>query len=1207
MFTPVCVFHCGDKRSGGGVRAQVPASGTYRIKSASGTYVEVKGKYYAKPDASTTNEYTQIGVGIGYKTGDGYRVYSLSGKNPKDNSSIEVYNYVDKAYKIVSEFAQTELNKKLGSLLSSQGGSTDSDVKAQLLPALNAMADSICKIYTDDYAFMTLVPQAHYGNKWIVRAKATVPAIPYTIQAVGNYIVVGNDVRGNGYKSKDVWDWAKQHVLKYLDEHQTDASLKALVTKYLDQVNPGTTYYLTYESKDNSFGYETKPTDNSLWTMEEVSTTADGLTPGVVNIKNNSTDHYVNVTGKYEAEPDLTLSDIESNATYQKNAAITLNFGRYDRSNDKLYRITELSNQGQDVVGYLAKGMDKVFTVLDSKLSTKDSKNKTAYDKITEYLNGLLTSKSLNKITAENVRADVKTAVDLCADHYAYMKLIDNGDGSVKLRTDVPEVPALLDLAVEMYQQYKTKGDWAVSDEELTEQGAKGNAGASLLRRANSNGTSAFEEFAKDQITKYFESSQTTEALKKLWRQNKDKWHFGKVYYLSAESSYNTFEFTEDGNDAAALWTLAKATTTKISVPQGGYYRIKNVGGFGDQRYIEVRGRATADVAATNKDKVTKPGTILYVNLNAAPTEISSPYKQGETVKAYELMNVRSQGIDVMNGCEATTDELKNMFDLPKNLVDLLNFSKTLQGAYNGYIGFGRMLLSMGASLADDIIGQTITDATQKSKFDALMADFNANYLPSLKFQVYLIPVDGQKDTYLVRSMVPSVKPIVDFYKANKTDMDAVVVPAVRNFLNTNSGYTSKIGFTGEKFTADDDAIINTWYSADGGEWHVKNVCEKNADGTLKGSGTDADPWTLSYSTILGSEQIMFDWLKLQMMKALKATGRDHTLGGYVNMIHYKTPYYLIEGDNHDAAGNRVYTGNAELGFANDGLNAGTAFGGSLHDDLTNAKEHAYWTLEPVDETNFFTVKPNSHPGKNGKYYASTYLDFPFQTKGNNVSAVYTLNADGVKEGKDAEGNAIKYVTFDKATGVIPAATPVIIEYNSNAVNSDLALEPVLDGSRNTTQSDLIQGTFFGGKHNVNYPEVGSGLMSKAYAAIKGNIDDKFGTTTMSKNLYLFGYNAEEKHNPYGFWLYSAHNADDTTISNNNIPANKPFLLQDPEMNAKIYVMFGDEEATGIEHVINNGNTTIPAHAPRYNLSGQRVDETYKGIVIVNGHKYVQK
>ena len=50
-----------------GAWAQAPASGTYLIRSAQGTYVEVKGKYYAKPDASTTNAYTQIGVGVGYK------------------------------------------------------------------------------------------------------------------------------------------------------------------------------------------------------------------------------------------------------------------------------------------------------------------------------------------------------------------------------------------------------------------------------------------------------------------------------------------------------------------------------------------------------------------------------------------------------------------------------------------------------------------------------------------------------------------------------------------------------------------------------------------------------------------------------------------------------------------------------------------------------------------------------------------------------------------------------------------------------------------------------------------------------------------------------------------------------------------------------------------------------------------------------------
>lgn len=1128
--------------------------------------MEVLGKYYAKPDARTTaNENTQIGVGVGYKVGDGYRVYSLSGKNPNDGSLIEVYKYIDKAYDVVSKFAKRELEKKA----TPKGDQAPQESIKSLLDAANAMADSICKIYTDDYAYMTLIPEAHYGNKWLVRAKATVPAIPYTIQAVGNYIVTGNDVRGNGHKSTDVWDWAKQHVLKYLDEHQTDQRLKEMVQKYLDQVTPGTTYYLVYDKADQSFGYSTEAgTDNGLWTMEEVNTTADGLQPGVKNIKNNSTGYYVNVTGKYEAEPNLmTLEDIQGSDVNKKNAAITLDFGRYDRSKDNFYRITELSNQGQDIVGYLSKGMEKTFEVLDKKLTEKK-----VYESVAELADSMLSSKGINySITPANVREDVKTAVDLCADHYAYMKLVDNGDGTVSLRVDVPKVPALLDLAVK-----KLKKDQ----------------------------TATFEAFAKDQISKYFASSQTTESLKKLWNQNKDKWHFGHNYYLSAESSYKTFEFTTDSLDAAVKWTLAEVNTTSKTNPYQGYYRIKNVGGYNDQQYIDVRGRITADVSATNDNKTTKPGTILYVNMDANGKAISSPYAAGQTVKAYELLNLRSQGIDVMNGCEASADELASIFN-----------QSSLQGlssAYNGYIGFGRYMLTVGAAFADQHIRGYVSGTDNQSKtdnqkkFDALMEDFNENYLPNLKFQVYLIPVDGRKDTYLVRSKVPSLKPIVDFYKANKTDMDNIVVPAVREFLKNHSGLTGMIGFSGEKFTDADDETINSWYSTNGGEWHVKDCCEKNADKSLKGSGTDADPWTLSYSTILGSEQIMFDWLKLQMMKALKATGRDHTLGGYVNMIHYNTPYYLIEGDNHDANGNRGYTGNAELGFANDGLNAGTAPGGSgsIADDLTNAQEHAYWTLEPVDETNYFTVKPNSHAGKNGKYYASTYLDFPFEVKGSNVSAVYTVDSETGVKTKD---NGNQYVYFNKVSGIIPAATPAIIEFNASTVDNTLALQPVVSDER-AEKDQLVQGTFLGGRHRVDNTNTEGGIISHLVGSIKNaNLGDKWGVDTNEKDLYLFGYNTKDANNPYGFYLYSAWSTANDKQKQTVIPANKPFLILSPNASsAKVYVMFSDGTTTAIDNVFSD-DTQISADAPRYNLAGQRVGKDYKGVVIVKGKKYIQK
>lgn len=350
--------------------AQAPQSGTYKIKSSKGKYVKIQGKYYAKPEA-TADDASIIGLGVGYNTGDGYRVFSLTGTNPTDNSTIEVYDYINKACNIVSNLAQEKINGKAGSLLEKYfTGEDNAETRELLTKAIDAMADSVCRIYTDDYAYMTLVPEGHYGTKWVVRAKATVPEIPYSIKAVGDYYTKGHVVNA-GHSCTDVWDWAKQHVLKYLSEHQTNAQLRALVETYLDQVDPGTTYYLTCEDNE-TFGFETSPSDDGLWTLEPVLTAADGLTPGTYNIKNNNTEYYVNMKGKYYAEPELTLDDIQNSTTNKQNAAFALDFGRYNKDNKNLYRITELANQDRDAVSYITKGMNKAFELVDKKLKEKD-------------------------------------------------------------------------------------------------------------------------------------------------------------------------------------------------------------------------------------------------------------------------------------------------------------------------------------------------------------------------------------------------------------------------------------------------------------------------------------------------------------------------------------------------------------------------------------------------------------------------------------------------------------------------------------------------------------------------------------------------------------------------------------------------------------------------------------------------------------------
>lgn len=50
-----------------------------------------------------------------------------------------------------------------------------------------------------------------------------------------------------------------------------------------------------------------------------------------------------------------------------------------------------------------------------------------------------------------------------------------------------------------------------------------------------------------------------------------------------------------------------------------------------------------------------------------------------------------------------------------------------------------------------------------------------------------------------------------------------------------------------------------------------------------------------------------------------------------------------------------------------------------------------------------------------------------------------------------------------------------------------------------------------------------------------------------------------------------------------------------------------DGETTGIANVEINANDNFDANAPMYNLAGQRVNKSYKGVVIVNGKKMLNK
>ena len=246
--------------------------------------------------------------------------------------------------------------------------------------------------------------------------------------------------------------------------------------------------------------------------------------------------------------------------------------------------------------------------------------------------------------------------------------------------------------------------------------------------------------------------------------------------------------------------------------------------------------------------------------------------------------------------------------------------------------------------------------------------------------------------------------------------------------------------------------------------------------------------------------------------------------------------------------------------------------------ELPVTGDAAMWILEKVDDTNYFGVKPSTNMrGRDGKYYTTLYVDFPFQIKGD-VKA-YTI--EGV-EAKNADGYYFAKVKKLAQQGdVVPAQTAVVLECNSTNP-ADNQLLPTGDETPETSNNRLC-GTFFG--------EAINGLTVKDGTGAERNVT--------RDNIRAFNINTADSRNPIGFYK----------VKNNvtNIPGNKAFLvLTSTEAQAKSFVLeFEDGGTTGIETIENSKNSTDDG--VYYDLQGRRVENPTRGIYIVNGKKVVIK
>lgn len=305
------------------------------------------------------------------------------------------------------------------------------------------------------------------------------------------------------------------------------------------------------------------------------------------------------------------------------------------------------------------------------------------------------------------------------------------------------------------------------------------------------------------------------------------------------------------------------------------------------------------------------------------------------------------------------------------------------------------------------------------------------------------------------------------------------------------------------------------------------------------------------------------------------------------NRINQGQTYYLMSGalkkiDNGRAynpsdltnTSHNEYEGTLpKFDFVNNN-NTDTYFG----PELPVTGDAAMWILEKVDDTNYFGVKPSTNMrGRDGKYYTTLYVDFPFQIKGD-VKA-YTI--EGV-EAKNADGYYFAKVKKLAQQGdVVPAQTAVVLECNSTNP-ADNQLLPTGDETPETSNNRLC-GTFFG--------EAINGLTVKDGTGAERNVT--------RDNIRAFNINTADSRNPIGF--YKLNNTVTT------IPGNKAFLvLTNAEAQAKGFVLeFEDGGTTGIETIENSNHST--ESGVYYDLQGRRVENPTRGVYIVNGKKVVIK
>lgn len=205
-------------------------------------------------------------------------------------------------------------------------------------------------------------------------------------------------------------------------------------------------------------------------------------------------------------------------------------------------------------------------------------------------------------------------------------------------------------------------------------------------------------------------------------------------------------------------------------------------------------------------------------------------------------------------------------------------------------------------------------------------------------------------------------------------------------------------------------------------------------------------------------------------------------------------------------------------------------------------------------------------------------VPYLMQASGTQEYCTQTINGSENKTPEDlktADGNYYAYV--GKKTITVKSPYEVEASYNDNIVNGGFYFRGLYGRKKYTEDADGKLTTTpisDGGSQKYQYISTAVGNYLKYLPS---------GSTLQFNGMRAYFY--------FPNWSKDNNNAAQAASQNNNT-------------NAKIHVAVMAASTTGISNI---SEEEASKQAEVYNLSGQRVDASYKGIVVRNGRKYLRK